>query len=124
MFASRLHAVKLLEASDWGRARWTLCEPLIFVSAILGRIEVPIGFESDYASVPRLPGTYWLTGDTAHQSAVVHDYLCTDGRTSWVTAAKVFQEAMKCEGVPAWRAWLMYWAVRLAKPRFRKGVKP
>jgi hypothetical protein len=117
-FQTQLDARKIKEPGDAGRARWKLDEPLEYYSETFGPISVPAGFETDFASVPRLPLAYWLTGDTAHASAVVHDYLCrhwyTACRITWAEAAKVFREAMAHEGVPLWRRNLMYFAVRLA----------
>lgn len=77
---------------------------------------MPAGFKTDFASVPRLPFIYGLAGDCAHASAVIHDYLHR-GFMRHVThaeAASVFREAMKAEGVPAWRRNLMWLAVRIA----------
>lgn len=117
-FETELVAEKIKEASNGGRAVWRLERRLVFVSRVYGRINVPPGFETDFASVPRLPFAYWLTGDTAHKSAVVHDFLCRhdfkDCYITWKTAAEVFREAMKVEGVPLWRRTLMYWGVCLA----------
>jgi hypothetical protein len=115
-FITGLHATKIQETDGLGRARWKLTAPLVYHSDLIGEVEVPTGFLTDFASVPRLPLAYMLTGDTAHASAVVHDHLV--GRYEWVAAADVFREAMRAEGVPAWRAWGMYWAVRLfGRPR-------
>jgi hypothetical protein len=75
--------------------------------------------------VPRVPRAYWLTGDTAHKSAVIHDYLVSVWmprlRITWREAAMVFDECMKHEGVPAWRRKLMTWAVMGADPDKAKG---
>lgn len=38
-------------------------------------VYVPKGFQTDFASVPRLPIIYRLYGNTAHEAALVHDYL-------------------------------------------------
>lgn len=113
-FLTGLHATKIHEAGGLGRARWKLTAPLVYLSGRIGEVEVPTGFITDFASVPRLPLAYMLTGDTAHASAVVHDYLVDIA--PWDLAAKVFKEAMAAEGVPWWRRWPMYWAVRLADP--------
>lgn len=117
-FQTELSTVKIKEASDTGRARWRLLANLVYLSETHGLVVVPSGFVTDFASVPRLPFAYWLTGDTAHASAVVHDYLCRVSyqscKLSWADAAKVFLEAMRHEKVPAWRRTLMYWGVRLA----------
>jgi len=119
-FQNHLVAEKIAEANSGGRAEWRLREDLIYQSELVGLIIVPSGYETDFASVPRLPLVYWLTGDTAHASAVVHDYLCSvwypGDSISWRGAANVFEEAMKCEGVPTWRRWLMLNGVLGADP--------
>lgn len=117
-FLTELTTTKVKEAAGTGRARWKLLCELAYNSQIHGLIIVPVGYVTDFASVPRLPFAYWLTGDTAHASAVVHDYLCSVEyprcEISWARAADVFREAMKHEEVPAWRRTMMYWAVRMA----------
>jgi len=120
-FMSELEARKVKEANSTGRARWRLLSMLIYRSEVLDRtIVVPAMFETDFASVPRIPMAYWLAGDTAQAAAVVHDYLCvydyTQGRITWKKAARVFLEAMAFEQVPLWRRWVMYSAVLLSKP--------
>jgi hypothetical protein len=114
-FLTSLTATKVNEASSHGRANWKLQRELVFNSDLVGMIVVPEEFETDFASVPRLPFMYWLTGDTAHASAVVHDYLCRvwypQGRITWRSASEVFGEAMRHEGVPKWRRWAMQQAV-------------
>jgi hypothetical protein len=52
---------------------FVLIEPLIWVHENL-RGEIPIGFESDGASVPRLPIIYAAWGDKAHREAFFHDF--------------------------------------------------
>ena len=114
-FLTDLVARKVAEADGNGRAEWELQQDLAFQSARVGMIIVSAGFRTDFASVPRVPLAYWLTGDTAHKSAVIHDYLCRVWvprlRITWREAAMVFEECMKHEGVPAWRRKLMTWAV-------------
>ncbi len=108
--------IKVAEASSVGRARWRTQSELIYLDAKGRTWTVPAGYLTDFASVPRLPLMYWLTGDTAHMAAVLHDYLCSDfvpEAMSWREAADLFREAMQAEGTPAWRRWGMYWAVRL-----------
>lgn len=115
-FLTDLKAEKVHEVDGLGRANWRLLAPLVYSSRLRGLIVVPKGFKTDFASVPRLPLAYALTGDTAHASAVVHDYLCRitfqDCEITWAEAARVFKEAMKHEGVPGWRRQMMYLGVR------------
>lgn len=92
---------------------WSLIAPLHYQSVILQKILlVPMGFLTDFASVPRVPFAYWLAGNTAHGAAIVHDYLYQTHRTDRATADRVFDEAMEVEGEPAWRRWMMWLAVR------------
>jgi hypothetical protein len=123
-FLTDLVTRKVSEAEDLGRAEWELQQDLAFHSARVGMIVVSAGFKTDFASVPRAPLAYWLTGDTAHKSAVIHDYLVRVWvprlRITWREAAMVFEECMKHEGVPAWRRKLMKWAVMGADPDKRK----
>lgn len=84
------------------------------------QIRVPAGFLTDFASVPRWPLTHLLAGDTAHMSAVVHDYLYLHrAERAWADA--VFLAAMRAERIPAWRRWLMWAAVRAAGWRAYRG---
>jgi hypothetical protein len=119
-FRSQLIASKISEASSYGRAMWRLQYDLEFYSDLYGPITVPAGFLTDFSSVPRIPLAFWLAGDTAHASAVVHDYLVRveydRDEIDWRTAADVFSEAMRAEGVPAWRRAIMHWAVMQADP--------
>jgi len=108
--------VKLSEPSGLGRARWRTQSDLVYMADDKTVFIVPAGYVTDLASVPRLPLMYLFTGDTAHMSAVLHDYLCTDyypDDMTWSRAADIFLEAMQVEGVTGWRRWMMYWAVRL-----------
>jgi hypothetical protein len=93
---------------------WRVLEAFEYDSDVLhARLILPAGFETDFASVPRVPVAYWLFGDTAHAAAVVHDYLYTTGLFPKATADSVFFEAMKASGVPFWRRWWMYEGVHL-----------
>jgi len=95
---------------------WILDAPLVYDSAILGRIEVPAGFETDFASVPRVPIAYTLFGDRAHREAVIHDYLYRIDSVPQATfgqANDVFLEAMKCRGKSWFVRTMMYLGVCL-----------
>jgi hypothetical protein len=73
-------------------------------------VVVDDGFETDLASVPRW-AYYGLFGNVAHKAAVVHDWLIAEGH-SREAADKEFLAAMRASGVPPWRRWPMYAAVR------------
>ena len=104
--------VELLDDTD--PARWRLNKALIYETTAEKLIIVPGGFETDFASVPRLPLAYLLTGDTAHRAAVLHDWLYTAPvKCSRAEADAVLREASAASGVPWWRRWLMWAAVRI-----------
>ena len=98
-----------------GRRIWELKMPFV-VHIGDTEIVVPAGFQTDYASVPRLPVTYALFGDSGHEGATIHDYGYRIGAVPDVPKAEVdlwFKAIMDCLGEPpwAWRRWLMYKAV-------------
>lgn len=107
-FTNALKTQKLTETT------WALLAPLVYESDHYGTLRVPTNFQTDFASVPRVPIAFWLTGDTAHEAAVIHDWLY---QTHWVKtraeADGVFLEAMAAMGISAWRRQIMYRAVRM-----------
>ena len=118
MFQTRLRAEKIHEPRRWWhRARWRLIEPLVYVSENGERVTVPVGFVTDFASVPRAWLAYALAGDTGHEAAVVHDYLYSQRSEpgGWTRRAcdREFYRALLACGEPRWRAWLMWLAVRM-----------
>ena len=76
------------------------------------QIAVPAGYETDLASVPRLPLAYLIAGNRAPKSAVLHDFLYST-RAGRDYADHVFRAAMKAEGVNSFIAQLMYLGVRV-----------
>lgn len=108
VFQSRLK-VEQVDDSHWR----LLVEELKYDSDVAGcRIIVPVGFVTDFASVPRVPVAFWLFGDTAQSAAVVHDWLYTTDIFPKDTADSVFLEAMLASGMSRWRAYPMYLGVR------------
>ncbi len=96
---------------------WRLDDDLIYISDILGLIRVPRGYCTDFASVPRLPLAYWITGGRATLPAIVHDHIydCHPPEITREQADRVFLEAMHARKDPKRRAlrYVMYWGVRL-----------
>ena len=97
---------------------WMLADSLIYETDVLdpkdSPIHVPAGFQTDFASVPRVPVFFTLFGDRAHREAVLHDFLyridsvdCT--RTQ---ADDVFLEAMKERGKGFMVRYAMWLGVR------------
>lgn len=103
--------VELLREANGERALWKLNSPLIWDSDRIGIVTVPVGFETDFASVPRFFGTWLIFGGLANKAAVVHDYLCRIRYPSKDIADAEFYDAMLVTGIPKWKAWTMYKAV-------------
>ena len=82
---------------------YVLNEPLIYTSDLFGKIVVPAGFNTDFASVPRVPVVYLAWGDRAHREAVIHDYLYridSEPVASFSDANRIFLEAMNARSKP------------------------
>jgi len=88
----------------------------------------PAGFVFDFASIPRM---FWrVVGSPAtglyRRASVIHDYLCVHGAELGISRAQadsIFYEAMLCNGVGLFKAWVMYRAVRL-NSIFRCAIIP
>lgn len=95
---------------------WRVTFPLVYASDLIGQVLVPEGFETDFASVPRIPLIYSMWGDRAHREAVLHDYLFRSDsvpKTSFDVANEVFLEAMAACGKSWCVRYPMYWGVCL-----------
>lgn len=79
-----------------GRGRWRTLTPLVYRSAVWADpITVPVDMVTDFASVPRAPFAFMLTGGRSPGAALVHDFLYQ--APSWgdrELADAIFYEAM------------------------------
>lgn len=88
---------------------WVVLDPLRYYSKIYGGvIEVPEGFVTDLASVPRVPIAYMFFGNRSPREAVVHDFLYQKHLVGKAKADRIFLEAMKVRQKPLWVRWAMY----------------
>ncbi len=110
-FYSELSIRIVDDSANGGSGHWVLTEPLSYYGDRFAHVVVPAGFRTDLASAPRWM-YYGLFGNTARKAAVVHDWLLAEGEPREDADAE-FMAAMKASGVPAWRRWPMYAAVRL-----------
>ena len=90
---------------------------LVYHSDLLGQIiEVPEGYITDLASVPRLFRFIVPVANARNRrAAVVHDYLCTHGKgivKHQKQADQVFREALGVVGVGRMRSAALYYPVR------------
>lgn len=113
-FLDPLEVTLVDDTANDGRGDWVLDERFRFSSDVAGQIiEVEKGFHTDFASVPRLPVAFLLTGDSSHEAAVVHDKLYRSRLLPRDLADKVLLEACAVSGIPVWRRTLIYWGVRV-----------
>ena len=104
----------VLEVVDEG---WQLTQPFVYHSELLNRdIEVPTGYVTDLASVPRLFRFIVPVANAKNRrAAVVHDYLCTNPEglvKDQKQADQVFKEALGVVGVGRFRSAALYYPVR------------
>ena len=95
---------------------WIVKTPLVYNSDIVGQVIVPIGFETDLSSVPRIPFIYAMWGARAHREGILHDLIFRSDSTpivQWMVANNVFLEAMEVRGKPWYIRYPMYWGVCL-----------
>lgn len=118
-----------LDVRKVGDRTWELLAPVVY-RGDHGNYQVPTGYVTDFASVPRLMWTLFPQSGRWDQAAVVHDYLITDilaGGAPWLTSVQVdreFRGALKALNVGFVRHWLMWAGVRwaaVANPVRRPG---
>lgn len=88
-------------------------------------IEVPAGFVTDLATVPRIFWILLLPPDGKYaKTAIIHDYLYDSALRTKREAARIFLDGMTVLGVPKWKRTVMYWAVRLfGRRNYGKRIK-
>lgn len=90
--------------------------PLVYLDAAGNRWEVPTGFTTDLASVPRLvPGVVRLFFRGPLQTAraaILHDWLYQSKTVSRRQADALFFEALRATGESRAGAWMMWLGVR------------
>ena len=91
---------------------FTFLSDFLLYHGQLWTIEVPAGFETDFASVPRFP-IIWNFAGVGNKSATIHDYLYTEHTYDRMLCDQVFREALKAEGVGIIKRNLMYATVRI-----------
>ena len=115
--------------------RTQLVEPLVYVAESGERIEIPAGFLTDYASIPKMFRNIYEPSGPARFPAILHDFLYQRRgygiyyKTRAETDA-LFLEAMRLVGVDFVQRMTIYNAVRLfgwaysRRPSWNKGGIP
>ncbi|EOI6844551.1 DUF1353 domain-containing protein, partial [Salmonella enterica] len=76
-------------------------------------IEVPAGFVTDLASVPRIFWTILPPDGKYAKAAIIHDWMYDNALRTKKEADLIFLDGMTVLGVPKWKRIIMYYAVRL-----------
>jgi hypothetical protein len=111
--------LKLTPVGDGVHMR--VVEPISYDDGLHDEWNVPAGFESDGASIPR---ALWsilgspFSGGNYVEAAVVHDEGCVSHQYSWQTTHRMFYRAMIDSGVSEHQAKVLYLGVRLGGPRW------
>lgn len=106
------------KAQSAPRARWTLLAPLRYELRAFGtrtEIEVPAGYTTDLASVPRPLWPIFPRDGGYREAAVLHDFIYTDATSKYTRAEAdyIFRLAMADLGISIFGRWPMWLAVRL-----------
>lgn len=106
--AATLHSGLNVKALVGGK-QYLLLEPLV-----TDEYTIPLGFVTDFASVPRVLWGIFPPNGKYRNAAVVHDYMYVHAITGVKkNADKLFLKNMKALGVPWWKRQAMYYAVRI-----------
>jgi len=98
-----------IPAHHWHqRTQWEVVVPVTLL-----RFEIPMGFVTDGASVPRV--MWWLFPPSGRYmaAALLHDYLLQSGLVTRAQADHLFLEVMVRMDVATWRRVTMFAAVRV-----------
>jgi len=97
---------------------WSVGAPLVWCDPTYGRLEVPVGFKTDLASIPRLFRNLapFDPNGASRRPAVLHDYLYSSKRGFRLGkefADNFLRDALLAEQAGQVTAQAFYWAVRL-----------
>lgn len=76
-------------------------------------IQIPTGFVTDFASVPRILWSLFPPIGRYGYAALFHDYVYWQQEITRKSADLVFNDTMKELGVPTWKRTMLFLAVRL-----------
>ena len=120
---------KSLKLTPKLNGKWQLLEEVVYTVGYKGSadiIQVPQGFETDWASIPRLLRTIiWNPFDTKFIAArLIHDYLYISQIRNKETADDIFLETLLMSWVGKWKSIVMYQRVKwFGKWEYNKNNK-
>lgn len=104
-----------------GGCHWVLWLTLRYQSPLGDVFEVPKGFATDLASIPRILWPLMPPCGPWARAAVLHDFVYREGPLSRLDCDRLFRTALADSGVPWFTRSLMYRAVRLGGRSSYKG---
>ena len=103
--------VKLIK--DDTEELWELVEPLTYRSMYKGcEFSVPVGFITNFCSVPRIPIIYDILGNRARRAGTVHDYIYSVKMFPRIDCDIMLKEMVKLCGVNEFEREQFFIAVR------------
>ena len=111
-FVSELIVTPYPSTAHTDGTNWRLTQDFIYDSDMLGRITVPAGFLTDFASTPQALWAELPPWGKYGPAAVVHDWLYWQQPCTREQADAVLFEAMGVLGVDTHRRWLIFQGVR------------
>ena len=113
-------SAKLLSSLDvrkLDKKRWLFLAPMVVLVVVDGvsyLIRVPPGFQTDFASVPRIPLAFFLFGGIGDYAATCHDWLYTTREYPREICDAIFREILVCvDETSGVRAHAMHMGVRV-----------
>jgi len=100
---------------------YMLLKPISWKSASvdgLPEVNVPKGFTSDFATVPRLFWSLVRPDGEYSYAAVIHDYLYWSQITTREISDQIFKRVMEEFKIDQTKIWAIYWAVRVGGATF------
>ncbi len=97
-----------------GKMKFKLIEPLEYHVGCYPSKEiiiVPVGFITDFASVPRVFWPIVSPIDNHANAAVIHDFMYQTNYAPKNRCEEIFYEAMGVLDVPEWKRNSIYWSV-------------
>lgn len=97
-----------------GKNLFRLIEPLEYHVGCYPSEEiiiVPVGFLTDFASVPRVFWPIISPIDKHANAAVIHDFMYQTNYAKKARCEEIFREAMQVLEVPNWKEFCIYWSV-------------
>ena len=91
-----------------------ITQPMVATVLTPGRqfISVPIGFKSDFGTIPKWAQGFVKAEGAGDRAYVLHDYLCDSQIYSRRMTDRILLSALKYCGVPFWERIAVYFSIR------------